>query len=192
MKKYRLLTTILIFLQAPFFSSYSVENNENYTFSSLMKESALIVQGYVSSVESYEKSKGRIYSDIKFIITEVFEGDYDVNSTIEFTYLGGTVNEITTFVLELPQFSTNQKSILFLKKFSSKNNGPEFYDVVGASQGKFNISSDEFGNEVVKRDVLVDEELVLDDKISFQRLSNSEPMSLNEFIDRIENFLIKN
>lgn len=190
MKKFIILA-IITFIYFSFISDILFASSmKNYNFVELVNKSDLIVYGKIISIKSYKKEKGRIYSDIIFRVIRIYKGQYNDTDDISFTYLGGTLDGITTTVLEYPQFIQNQESILFLIKNSQKSNKQNKYTIIGLSQGKFNIYHDDKNNYYVIRDRFADYTLEIIKNGNRVYINNRNKIPLNDFISYL-NYCIK-
>ncbi len=169
----------------------AVQDEKYYSFVELVNNSDLIVRGKVLSINSYEKEKGRIYSDIKFRVTKTYKGQFVENRDVSFTFLGGTIGDITTTVLEYPHFIKDQESILFLKVDSSVGSNQNRYRITGASQGKFNIYNSDKNKPVVVRDRFAANDIKINKGTSELYLSNVNSIPLTDFVSYLENYLTK-
>jgi len=64
-----------------------------YNLVELINNSNVVIKGKVVEINSYERVKGRIYSDIKFYVTKILKGKLVENQEIILTYYGGTIQE---------------------------------------------------------------------------------------------------
>jgi len=182
---------LLIFYSLLIVDISAFSGEKHYTFTELIIKSDLIVRGKVISLKSYKKEKGRIYSDIVFRVTKTYKGQKIDNEEITFTFMGGTVDGITTFIIEYPQFIKNQESILFLNRYSIEYNKQQKYVIAGLSQGKFNIYQDNKNNFIVRRDQFAGYNIEIVKEGKGMLLNNSNHVSLNDFIGYLENSIQK-
>jgi hypothetical protein len=174
-----LLVFIFLFVTIKFMA---ISGNKDFSLLELIKTSDLIVKGKVVSINSYEKTKGCIYSDISFLITTVYKGKSIENTEILLTFIGGTIGNITQYASEHPIFSKNEESILFLKEFTEFKK----YGIVGLSLGKFNIETDN-ASTFVLRDKSVNNEMIFSVLNNTRVLSNKKQVNFQEFIQYIQN-----
>ena len=179
-----LLFFLVIFMFNPLLGQQKV-----HTLASLTRSSDAIVEGSVTSIKYYEKEPGRIYSEINIKITKSIKGILSEDQIITLEHLGGTMGSIRQIVPQLPQFVENENSILFLKTYYSKNNPMGFYDLLGSSQGKFNIINDNHKNQKIIRDKLVVEYLLLESSKQNLGINNSMSLSLDSFMFYLSSYL---
>ena len=158
-----------------------------YNIIELINKSDVIARGKVVSINSYEKERGRIYSDILFSVTEIYKGNV-VNIEIHLTTLGGTLGGITTFSPDLPCFVKDQESILFLKQNSTNKNK---YFILGLPQGKFNLYSSSNNKLMIVRDRFMNQELQISSVNKEICISSEKPMSFDEFVIYIKAYIKK-
>lgn len=171
-------------------NSITIAQEQIYTLASLTKSSDAIIQGKVISIKYYEKEPGRIYSIITIKVEETIKGIVPKDHEITLEHLGGVLGEIRQIVPQLPQFVENEKSILFLKRYTSEKNPMGFYDLLGSSQGKFNIITDDSNNINIVRDHLVVEDLKLDDGKQELGINNKVSFPDNLFMQYVSNYLV--
>ena len=158
------------------------------TLKEMCNQSSHIIISRVNSVESYHvKEQNRIFTDIELSVNEVLKGDLKENQKVKLTVYGGTVGEITTFVVGAPNFRIGENSLLFLSETQSDKFG-KVLAVLGLSQGKFNIIvNPETGEEEVFRDQ-VQIALRLEKTGQYLDLTNQTPLKLREFLEKINQF----
>ena len=124
--------------------------------SSTIEKSTNVVRGTVIKFESKRTHDGKsIYTNCFFQVRQNLFGDVKANLIIV-KLLGGTVEGITTIVLEAPVVKQNEEAILFLKM--NQNVDSEFYgkyDVANLTDGKYDIIKDIYGNEYVQKSISV-------------------------------------
>lgn len=104
----------------------------------LISSSEQIVAAEVTSIKAVQV-QGRIYTDITIKVLERFKGsDAD---TLTFRQLGGRYGELTTYVPGQPDFSLNERALLFLERPSQ---GAPLV-VTGMAQGKFKLQGSAAG-----------------------------------------------
>jgi len=168
--------------------SEASEHEKLFTLEELTTNSSLIVKGKIISINCYEKEGGRFYSDISILVTEVIKGETEKERVLNLTYYGGTINGLTTFVLNFPVFCLNEESILFLNKIESKNSFKIKYKITGLNQGKFNLLN-ESTKVCVSRDHSMARGLLVKREDKEFKFRNNSSLSLSEFIGLIRLFL---
>lgn len=181
-KKYFLLC-LFIMCHLILNNIYSQPITNDLNITSLASQSDLIIRGTVTGCTSSFKEKGRIYSNIKFKVKDHYKGQINKGEEIDFTFLGGTVGNITMFSPEYPQFHLNEESVLFLKKNPSSKNS---YYVNELREGKFNIYSDTNGDQMIIRDQFEENELEFSLNNKVLRLSNKKSVPLSSFINYLK------
>ena len=69
----------------------------------------IVIARTVATNSYYGPKRQMIYTDATLEITETIKGRLQKNERIQITLWGGTVNGITTFVLDYPQFNFSEK-----------------------------------------------------------------------------------
>ncbi len=152
------------------------------------KSDNIIIARVISSQSYFVQNEKRIFTDISIQILETLKGGLKPFGNIKFTVLGGTVNGVTTLVLEAPIFRVGEESILFLSSVFLPNNRKN-YVVSGFSQGKFNIFTDQVpGVKKVKREQ-IQTPLKLERNVSPILLTNKDAIPLKDFISNIKYYL---
>jgi hypothetical protein len=117
---------------------------QKLTFDRLIREADLIVRGQVEEVKTRQASDQRTASTIINVsVDKQFKGPKV--SSINIEQPGGSLGDVTLGVAGLPEFSSGEDVILFLKR---EREGP--YKVVGGKQGKFTARSQSGSNKVVE------------------------------------------
>jgi len=99
-------------------------------------ESALVVQGRVTSVQSYwNPSRTKILTETRVAVDETFKGTRAGVVTV--MQLGGVVDNVRMTVHGALQWHEGEEVVLFLEPFD-----PGRYQVSGFTQGKFNVERD--------------------------------------------------
>ena len=108
------------------------------TFDELVTRAQLIFQGEVADRRSEweTSSQGRsIITRVTFNVASVLKGQ--AGTTVQLTFLGGTVGETTLHVSDMPQFLVGDRDVLFVS--------PDLHAVsplVGFAHGRFRIVRD--------------------------------------------------
>ena len=155
----------------------------------MCQKSSHIVVARTISVNSYLKpGQQRIYTDIVLEVTEKIKGQLQNQESLKLTVYGGTIDGITTLVVGAPTFTVGKQSVLFLLEKKSARSGQNHFTVVGLSQGKFNIFTDNKTNtKKVVRDQL-ESPLRLEKDGNRLSLTNSQSITLTDFLNRIKNY----
>lgn len=110
----------------------------------LVEESDGIIVGTVRNVESHLDPSKDIYTFVKLDQLEVLHGNYH-QRTLTLRLMGGQVQNDILHVEGSPEFSQNDRVILFVR-----NNGSEIVPLVGWTQGVLRIVRDPAtGREVI-------------------------------------------
>lgn len=110
----------------------------------LIEESDGIIVGTVRAVESHLEPSKDIYTFVKLDQLEVLHGNYH-QRTLTLRLMGGQVQNESLHVEGSPEFSQNDRVILFVR-----NNGSEIVPLVGWTQGVLRIVKDPAtGREVI-------------------------------------------
>lgn len=153
----------------------------------LCQKSDDIVIVEVISSQSYMVTN-RIFTEINLQVVQSIKGKLNIFETITMTILGGTINGITTLVLDSPNFKLGEQSLLFLSKVTMSNNKVN-YLVTGMSQGKFNIFFDAKTNikKVNREQIAI--ALKTEKNTAPLLLTDVTAMPLTDFIIEIKRFL---
>lgn len=117
---------------------------QELSFERLIAESDVIVRGRVEEIKTRQASDQRsVMTIVKVSVEMQFKGPIITSLTIE--QPGGTIGDIVQGVPGLPEFSSNEKVIIFLKRHRR-----DFYRIVGGKQGKFSVKTLPGKNEVVE------------------------------------------
>lgn len=185
MNKIKVYTLMIFFI--PMISMFSSGNNDLFTLQELASISNLIVRGEVVKIDCFYGENGQIYSNIKFEAKEILSGDYNENQIIEFTLFGGTLDGITTFTLEAPQFQLNSESILFLHEVKNTNSIKIQYQITGLCQGKFDLVKRD-NKQYVMRDKSQESNLKITDTGDDLKFTDDSIISLSDFKKAIDLF----
>lgn len=101
----------------------------------LISHSEQIVAAEVTEIKA-EQVQGRIFTNITIKVIERFKGSGA--DTITFRQLGGRYGDLVTYVPGQPDFSVNERVLLFLERPSQ---GQPLV-VTGMAQGKFKLQED--------------------------------------------------
>ena len=136
---------LLIFIGLAAASLVQASTVEKLSLDRLVGEADLIVRGRVDEVKSRRASDRRIMTTVVTITIErQFKGPKVSSVTIE--QPGGSLGDVTLGVPGLPEFTTDEDVILFLKR----QRGGAF-KIVGGNQGKFTAKTQPGSdNEVVE------------------------------------------
>jgi len=170
--------------------SNSIAQQIEFSLKELCIISSDIIIARTISVNSYsELDQKRIFTDIQLEVSDKIKGQFQKQAQLKLTFYGGTVNGITTIVVGAPHFSVGEQSLLFLLEKQSARTGQNYHVVVGLSQGKFNIFTDELTNEekVVRDQIAVP--LQLEKNGSRLTLTNSQSIMLTNFINYINTYI---
>lgn len=119
-----------VFLLIISFSVFSFGLIKEIDLSTLVKNSETIFYGKVLNENSFWEN-GNIYTELNIKVLDLIKGDLNEN-IFKLKILGGTVEDITQVVEDLPFFSKDEEFILFLKE----------KEVFGGFQGKIPIDGD--------------------------------------------------
>lgn len=105
----------------------------------LVAKSDLVVVGSIAEVEPKLHDDGRVYTHVKVSVDEVLSGEE--TDTVSIVHIGGRVESRATVVHGMPDFTLDERVLLFLEKPESVDH----FVVTGLSQGKFSLSEDDDG-----------------------------------------------
>ncbi len=114
-----------------------------YSLQELTEQATMVITGTVEDTKSeWNEDETQIYTYITISVDEFVKGAVpDERVTIK--QIGGTVDDITLYIVDSPQFRVGEEVLLFVR--------PGLIPVVGMSQGKFTIETEpETGIKIVK------------------------------------------
>ena len=119
---------------------------EKLSFDRLIGEADLIVKGRVEELTTRQAPDGRSATTLVAVsVASQFKGAKVSSVTIE--QPGGSMGEVTQGVPGLPEFSSGEDVIVFLKR-----QGNRAYSIVGGRQGKFNVKMQPGSNQEMTED----------------------------------------
>jgi hypothetical protein len=131
---------LVLALARPSFATVTVPMR----FESLVGDASSIVRGEVVDVRSeWRQLRGEtlIVTVVRFKVERVLKGSASPLETFEL--LGGSIGETTMAVPGMPQFAVGDRDLLCLERAGA------LLPVMGASQGRFRITTDRSGRDRV-------------------------------------------
>jgi hypothetical protein len=117
---------------------------QKLSFERLIGEADVIVRGRVDELKTRQASDRRsIMTIVTVSVERQFKGPRISSLTIE--QPGGSIGDIAQGVPGLPEFSSGEDVILFLKRHRR-----DVFRIVGGKQGKFSVKTLPGNNEVVE------------------------------------------
>jgi hypothetical protein len=111
---------------------------ERLSVETLARSAAVVAEGRVMKVSSAWNAAGtQIHTTVTLGVSRYYKGDAG-RPTLEITYLGGTVGDITFAVLGQPTFAVGEETFVFLAPGFAAGEFP----LVGGELGKFSVSTD--------------------------------------------------
>jgi len=119
-----------IFLIILFCFSQVVAQKPNVTLDELKNKSSDIVLAKTISLNCFKKNN-RTYTDIVIEVLDGIKGSLKAKDFVTMTYFGGTINGITTSVLDNnnPSFKVAEESVVFLNNKNDKTSPRIIYFV---------------------------------------------------------------
>jgi len=117
------------------------------TLDSMTQASALVVRAkVVKSAAEWGRSKKHIFTFTDLKVLEVLRGKSEIGKTIRVRTLGGEVGEVGMAVAGTPKFQRDGEVVLFVRvdPYDSTN-----FQIVGMSQGKFEVRKNQSGAMIV-------------------------------------------
>lgn len=145
----------------------------------------IVVANVVSTTSHWNADQTRIYTEVELEVVENVKGDLKEGDHFTIFYLGGSIDGVTTFAIEVPSFVTGRQSVLFLNRQPSSQYGDHF-TVFGLNQGKFDIVTDR-GVQSVTRPHIPNPVRLEPDGATLP-LSATISMSLEEFLGHIRSY----
>lgn len=126
-----------------------------YSLDKLAKEAEVILVGRCTSCQAnWNENRTIITTEINFQVSSYLKGFLGAQVTVR--QLGGTVGQDSMVVSGMPEFQPSGEVILFLSKDQTGG-----YQVIGMSQGKFEVIEDaDTGEKLVRAASISDAELV--------------------------------
>lgn len=115
------------------------------SFDDLVTRAQTIFQGTVVDVRSEWTGEGaqrHIVSYVTFQVDDAIKGNPGARITLNM--MGGTVGTETMEVTDAPKFKVGDRDVLFVE-----NNGTQFVPLVGIMHGRFHVSKDAAGRDVI-------------------------------------------
>jgi hypothetical protein len=169
------------------------------TFEELADRADLVFVGKVVGSQAEWRVAGTnqaIFTLVEFHTEEILKGT--AAASVRLRFLGGTVREVTLEVVAVPKFKAGDRVLLFVE-----GNGVQFCPLVGVYHGKFGVrKNDKSSRDIVfmhdgkpLRDVAeigAGEGAQFGSKrASLSSPADREPMSLDDFKERIRSHLAK-
>ena len=174
----------VLFVSWPAEAGTNIDNS-----SSLQKMTAasdhIVIAQVVVTKSYYGPKRQKIYTDVTLEINETIKGRLQKSDRIQITLWGGTVDGITTFVTDYPEFSKNQESVLFFAEKTATKTEKKHFQIVSLSGGKFDISTDPKTNEKRIINTHTDSLLKLKKNGTSLPIANSQAIELSRFLDHI-------
>ena len=155
MKKQSYLLMVLIF--ALLFGQLYSTKYAKTTLSKMINSSTHIVEGEVTSVESYWRTpeKNSIYTSVTIKIDEKIKGD--LQETVTVTLRGGKIGEFGEEIDDTPEFKIGDEGVFFLishrEKFWIHSMSLGYYQIQEDDQTGSKILYNKLGTSVVENDL---------------------------------------
>ena len=173
------LSIILLFLAVS-----QVFSQTELTLKDLVVNSSDIAIVQVKSKTSHwDTDRTRIYSEVDLEVIEKIQGELKKGDTFKIFHIGGSIDGITTAVLEMPSLVEGRQSVLFLNKRQSDTYG-DHYTIHGMNQGAYDISTTDRGIQNITRHNM-NRSLRLEKNGPLLSLSDTNAMSIQEFLSYI-------
>ena len=112
----------------------------------MVRRSSTIMYGMVEHVESFwNEDQTQIWTTVDVRVVEYWKG-WRQDDLIQVSYLGGTVGDLTYFIVGQPQLTVNEEVVLYLERF-----GQSPLPFTGMKQGKLMVEIDPINGERVIR-----------------------------------------
>lgn len=119
---------------------------QRLSLNDMILKSSMIVRGTVQPGTSAAMRGALIYTHYQLSVTTVYKGTQTPGQTVDVAIPGGVMNAIQQPVAGAPMLSAGQDYVMFL--WTSKSG---LTQVIGLSQGLFNVSKNSQGQVVVSR-----------------------------------------
>ena len=138
------LILLIAFLAALAASIAEAGTSQKLSFERLIAEADVIARGRVDELKTRQDSDRRSFTTVvTFSVERQFKGPKISSLAIE--QPGGSIGDLAQGVPGLPEFSSGESVIIFLKRQRR-----DVYRVVGGKQGKFSVKTLPGKNEVVE------------------------------------------
>ncbi|HEX5226451.1 MAG TPA: hypothetical protein VFW44_02020 [Bryobacteraceae bacterium] len=119
---------------------------QRLSLNDMIVKSTMIVRGTVQPGTSSAMRGALIYTHYQVAVSSVYKGTQTPGQTVDVAIPGGVINAIHQPVAGAPMLKAGQDYVMFL--WTSKSG---LTQVIGLSQGLFNVSKDSQGQAVVSR-----------------------------------------
>ena len=137
---------IILALVATFATSMVASTLQRLSLNDMILKSSMIVRGTVQPGTSASMRGALIYTHYELSITTVYKGTQTPGQTVDVAIPGGVMNAIHQPVAGAPMLNAGQDYVMFL--WTSRSG---FTQVIGLSQGLFNVSKNAQGQLIVSR-----------------------------------------
>jgi hypothetical protein len=155
-------------------------------FDDLVSRAQVIFEGEVTNLHSQwigEGAEHRIVTYVTFKVDDALRGE--PGESYSMRMLGGTVDGRTMEVTDAPKFKVGDHDLLFVE-----NNGSQFIPIVGIEHGRFRITKDPAGREILttnQGNPVTNVNLL--GTTQEEMAQNAPAMSLNDFKAAVKNRL---
>lgn len=179
------LTKKIVLIILLFSLSTAYSQNQPLSMNDLVNYSQFIVKAKLTKMVSYIGANNRIYSDIKYIVSKVYKGKIKTGEEVNFTFMGGSIGNRKTMVLESPVFETDIESILFLNYIQNTDS----YYIYNLADGKYDIKNNSDNREIILRDLHSSHPLIINTTSGNKIIDNRNSIYLDDFQYNLKNLI---
>ena len=160
---------------------------KEFTLQELTTESSdIVVAKVISATSHWNKDHTRMYTEIELMVLENIKGDLNSEEHFKIFQLGGYINGIRTYVLEMPTLVVGNQSILFLNREQSPDHG-DYFIISKLNQGTYDIITEQGIEKVLRHNV--ETPLRLETDGNLLSLTSYTGIPINTFIESIRLFI---
>ncbi len=115
-----------------------------------LNSSDIVITRVNSTTSHWNTDRTRIYTEVDLDVLENIKGNLKKEERFKIFHLGGSIDGVIYFALEIPSLVIGRQSILFLKKVPSATYGDHF-TIYEMNQGKYDITTTVSGIQNVTR-----------------------------------------
>lgn len=160
---------------------------KQFTLQELTIDSSDIVVAEIVSANSYwNADHTRIFTEFELEVLEHIKGNITSGERFKIFQLGGSLDGITSFALEMPSLPAGSQSILFLTGRQAPEHG-DYFIIFGLNQGKYDIITERGIKNVVRH--VVETPLRLEEGGALLSLTSATGISMDTLLAHIRSFI---
>ncbi len=160
---------------------------KQFTLQEMTTESSDIVVAEIISANSHwNADHTRIFTEFELAVLEDIKGNITSGERFKIFQLGGSIDGITSFALEMPSLPAGSQSILFLTGRQAPEHG-DYFIIFGLNQGKYDIITERGIKNIVRH--VVETPLRLEEGGALLPLTSAIGISMDTFLAHIRSFI---